>query len=39
MKEHPASPARAFANNVLPVPGGPSKSIPLGNFAPTFLYF
>ena len=30
----PASPAIAFAINVLPVPGFPHKSIPLGIFAP-----
>ena len=29
-----ASPATAFANKVLPVPGGPTKSTPLGIFAP-----
>ena len=30
----PASPATAFANNVLPVPGGPTNSTPLGILAP-----
>ena len=30
----PASPATAFANSVLPVPGGPTKSTPLGMRAP-----
>ena len=29
-----ASPANAFANNVLPVPGGPTSNAPLGSFAP-----
>ena len=33
----PASPATAFASNVLPVPGGPTKSAPFGNFAPIFV--
>src|SRR5699024_8836709 len=33
----PASPATARANNVLPVPGGPTNSTPLGIRAPTFL--
>ena len=33
-----ASFAIAFANNVLPVPGGPTKRIPLGIFAPTIVY-
>ena len=31
--------AIALANNVLPVPGGPTKSIPFGIFAPTTVYF
>ena len=31
----PASPATAFAIKVLPVPGGPTKSTPLGILAPT----
>lgn len=35
----PASPAQAFANMVLPVPGGPDKSTPFGMRAPSFLYF
>ena len=39
MNEQPASPAIALANNVFPVPGGPSNKIPLGNLAPAFLYF
>src|SRR5690554_6978257 len=29
-----ASPATAFANNVLPVPGGPTKIAPFGILAP-----
>ena len=33
-----ASPAMALANSVLPVPGGPSRSTPLGIRAPTFVY-
>ena len=33
-KGTPASPATALANNVLPVPGGPTRSTPLGIFAP-----
>ena len=33
------SPATAFASNVLPVPGGPTKSTPLGIFAPNLLNF
>ena len=37
-KGTPASPATAFASNVLPVPGGPSKSTPLGILAPTLIY-
>ena len=32
----PASPAIAFANNVLPVPGGPPNNTPLGTPAPNF---
>ena len=32
-----ASPATARANNVLPVPGGPSNRTPLGIFAPIFV--
>ena len=34
-----ASPATALANNVLPVPGGPTIKIPLGIFPPTFINF
>ena len=34
-----ASPATAFARRVLPVPGGPTKSAPLGSFAPIAVYF
>ena len=34
-----ASPATAFARSVLPVPGGPTKSAPLGCFAPIARYF
>ena len=34
----PASPATAFASMVLPVPGGPTRRIPLGMEAPIFLY-
>ena len=30
----PASPARALASSVLPVPGGPTSSIPFGSLAP-----
>ena len=30
-----ASPATAFASNVLPVPGGPTRSTPFGILAPT----
>ena len=33
-----ASPATAFANRVLPVPGGPTSSAPLGILAPNSLY-
>ena len=33
------SPAIAFANNVLPLPGGPWNNNPRGIFAPIFLYF
>ena len=32
-----ASPAMAFARSVLPVPGAPSKSTPLGILAPTLV--
>ena len=34
-----ASPATAFASSVLPVPGGPTSSAPLGSFAPIAAYF
>ena len=33
-----ASPAIALASNVLPVPGAPSRSTPLGILAPTLVY-
>mmetsp|Transcript_22299 Transcript_22299/g.66992 ORF Transcript_22299/g.66992 Transcript_22299/m.66992 type:complete len:382 (-) Transcript_22299:614-1759(-) len=36
MNGTPDSPARAFAINVLPVPGGPVSNTPLGILAPTF---
>ena len=36
-KGTPASPATAFASNVLPVPGGPTKSTPLGILAPKLI--
>ena len=32
----PASAATAFANNVLPIPGGPRSNAPFGIFAPKF---
>ena len=32
----PDSCATAFASSVLPVPGGPCSSTPLGTFAPSF---
>ena len=35
----PASPATALANRVLPVPGAPYKSTPLGNLPPNFWNF
>ena len=35
----PASPAIAFASNVLPVPGGPTKRTPFGILAPSAVYF
>ncbi len=35
----PASPATAFARRVLPVPGEPTSSAPLGIFAPMAAYF
>ncbi len=34
-----ASPATALASSVLPVPGGPTSSTPLGAAAPTLRYF
>ena len=34
-----ASPATALANSVFPVPGGPTRSAPLGSFAPISVYF
>jgi len=34
-----ASPATALASSVLPVPGGPTSSAPLGSFAPISVYF
>ena len=37
-KGTPASPATAFANKVLPVPGGPIRRAPLGILAPSFVY-
>ena len=33
-----ASPATALASRVLPVPGGPTSSAPLGRVAPMLLY-
>mmetsp|Transcript_14482 Transcript_14482/g.36002 ORF Transcript_14482/g.36002 Transcript_14482/m.36002 type:complete len:234 (+) Transcript_14482:508-1209(+) len=38
-KGTPASPAVALASSVLPVPGGPTSSAPLGILAPSSLYF
>ena len=38
-KGTPASPAIAFANSVLPVPGGPTRITPFGILAPTSAYF
>ena len=38
-KGAPASPATAFASKVLPVPGGPTRSTPLGILAPSSVYF
>ena len=35
----PASPATALANSVLPVPGGPTSSAPLGILPPSSVYF
>mmetsp|Transcript_21580 Transcript_21580/g.64603 ORF Transcript_21580/g.64603 Transcript_21580/m.64603 type:complete len:453 (-) Transcript_21580:60-1418(-) len=37
MKGTPASPATARARSVLPVPGGPSRSTPRGDWAPTLV--
>ena len=34
-----ASPATAFASNVLPVPGGPTSNAPFGIVAPISSYF
>ena len=34
-----ASPATAFASNVLPVPGGPTRRAPFGSVAPISEYF
>ena len=34
-----ASPATALASRVLPVPGGPASSTPLGSLAPMAAYF
>ena len=34
-----ASPATAFASNVLPVPGPPTSNIPFGILAPISIYF
>ena len=34
----PASPATAFASNVLPVPGWPTKRTPFGILAPGWTY-
>ncbi len=34
-----ASPATAFANKVLPVPGGPTNKAPFGIFPPKEVYF
>ena len=39
INETSASPATAFANNVLPVPGGPESNTPFGIFAPNFVNF
>ena len=38
-KGTPASPATAFASNVLPVPGEPTRRAPFGIFAPISVYF
>ena len=34
-----ASPATALANNVFPVPGGPTSKAPFGIFPPSTVYF
>jgi hypothetical protein len=39
INETPASPANAFANNVISVPGGPINNAPLGILASKFVYF
>ncbi len=38
-KGTPDSPATALANRVFPVPGGPTRRMPLGILAPTPVYF
>ena len=38
-KGTPASPAIALANKVFPVPGGPTRSAPLGIFPPNSTKF
>ena len=38
-KGTPASPATALARSVFPVPGCPTRIIPLGILAPSFVYF
>ncbi|GBE40141.1 hypothetical protein BMS3Bbin09_00013 [bacterium BMS3Bbin09] len=38
-KGTPASPAIAFASNVLPAPGGPTSKTPVGIFPPSFWNF
>ena len=38
-KGTPASPATALARSVFPVPGGPTRSAPLGIFPPSSVYF
>jgi hypothetical protein len=38
MKGTPASPATAFARSVLPVPGSPYKTTPLGGLIPISSY-
>ena len=38
-KGTPASPATALASRVFPVPGGPTRSAPLGIFPPKSVYF